>query len=66
MKILSAIVLAFLFTSGPAHALILIDYNEQWLRVDQYNRVMEQARQAMQPLNAGSKKAAIPPSKQTL
>ena len=64
MKILSAILLAFLFTSGPAHALVwtgfTIDYNEQWLREDQYNRVMEQAKQAMKPSEPSSKKSSEP------
>ena len=43
MRLLLTALIALLLISTKAHAFFTIDYNEQWLRNDAYNRAMSQA-----------------------
>ena len=48
MRLLLTALTALLLISTKAHAFFTIDYNEQWLRNDAYNRAMSQAKKDLE------------------
>ena len=51
MKVLKVVFLLLAFTCTHAQAFFIIDFNEQWLREDAYNRAMNQARKNLRPVD---------------